>query len=309
MLLYLPIAEIPVSVLIILSMGGAVGFISGLFGVGGGFLLTPLLIFTGVPPAVAVASVASQIVASSTSGALVHFRKNSVDIPLALTLLGAGSVGSMAGVALFQYLRSVGQLDLVLSLSYVTFLGSIGALMLVESLNAIRRKRAGSRPRAKTPGQHNWIHKLPFKVRYRRSRLYISVIPVLMLGSSIGFLGTMLGIGGGFIMVPALIYLLRVPTSVVIGTSLVQIVGTMAIATILYAVTTGTVDVVLAMALMVGGVVGAQLGARFGQNLPGEQLRLLLGLLVLAVGVRFLVDLVIEPNELYSLSILSRAGQ
>lgn len=308
MLLYLPIAEIPVSVLIILSMGGAVGFISGMFGVGGGFLLTPLLIFTGIPPSVAVASVASQIVASSTSGALVHWRRKSVDMKLAITLLAAGSVGSAIGVSVFRYLRAIGQLDLVLALSYVTFLGFIGILMLVESLRAIQRKRDGKKSRTRKTGHHNWVHRLPFKVRYRRSKLYISVIPVLGLGATIGFLGTMLGIGGGFIMVPALIYLLRVPTSVVIGTSLVQIVGTMAIATLLYAVTVGTVDVVLAMALMVGGVFGAQIGARLGQSLQGEQLRLLLALIVLGVGLRFLVDLVVEPGELYSLAILERRG-
>ena len=306
MLIYLPIAEIPVNVLIILSMGGAVGFISGMFGVGGGFLLTPLLIFTGVPPAVAVASVASQIVASSTSGALFHWRRQSIDMPLALVLLAAGSVGSAAGVVLFGYLRNIGQLDLVLSLAYVTFLGSIGGLMLVESLNAMRRTRSGQRARGRKPGQHNWVHRLPWKVRFRRSRLYISIVPVIAIGSSIGFLGTMLGIGGGFIMVPALIYLLRVPTSVVIGTSLIQILGTMAIATILHAATTQTVDVVLALVLMVGGVIGAQLGARIGSTLKAEQLRLLLALIVLAVGVRFFVDLVLTPEDVYSLSVLER---
>lgn len=306
MQIYLPIAELPVNMFMILGMGAAVGFLSGLFGIGGGFLLTPLLIFTGISPAVAVATVTAQVVASSSSGALTYWRRKSIDFKLATVLLSGGIVGSVVGVWLFALLRKMGQLDLVISISYVSFLGLIGSLMLVESVRAIIRARSGEAVTLRRPGQHNWIHGLPFKMRFRRSRLYVSVIPIAVLGMSIGFLGSVLGIGGGFIMVPALIYLLRVPTNVVIGTSLVQILFTMAVATILHAVTNQTVDAVLGLTLMIGGVIGAQFGAQMGQKLRGEQLRALLALVVLAVGVRFAVDLVIQPDELFSLAI--RAG-
>ena len=305
--LYLPIAEIPVNIFMIFAMGGAVGFLSGLFGIGGGFLLTPLLIFSGIPPAVSVATVTTQVVASSASGVISYWRRKAIDLKLGTMLLVGGIFGSIIGVILFDILQSVGQLDLVISLSYVTFLGAIGTLMLIESLNAIRRRRAGDAPKARKPGQHNWVHGLPLKVRFRRSKLYVSVIPVLALGASIGFLGTVLGIGGGFMMVPALIYLLRVPTSIVIGTSLFQILFTMAAATILHAMSTKTVDIVLALTLMIGGVIGAQFGARMGQNLRGDQLRLLLALLVLTVGLRFAVDLLWTPSEFYSIAVTSGA--
>ncbi len=303
MQIYLPIAELPINMFMILGMGAAVGFLSGLFGIGGGFLLTPLLIFTGISPAVAVATVTAQVVASSSSGALTYWRRKSIDFKLAGVLLAGGVVGSAIGVWLFALLRQMGQLDLVISISYVTFLSLIGGLMLVESIRAILRARAGQTIALRRPGQHNWIHGLPFKMRFRRSRLYISVIPIAVLGLLIGFLGSVLGIGGGFIMVPALIYLLRVPTNVVIGTSLVQILFTMAAATILHAMTNHSVDAVLGLMLMIGGVMGAQFGAQMGQKLRGEQLRALLALVVLAVGVRFAVDLIIMPDELFSLSI------
>jgi hypothetical protein len=289
---------------IIFGMGGAVGFLSGLFGVGGGFLLTPLLIFSGIPPVISVATVATQIVASSTSGALSYWRRNLIDMKLAIVLLLAGIVGSGAGVAVFDLLRRLGQLDLIIALAYVTFLGLIGGLMLTESVRAMINARRGRPAPLRRPGQHTWIHGLPFKMRFKRSKLYVSAIPVVALGTSIGFLGTLLGIGGGFILVPALIYLLRVPTNLVIGTSLVQIVGTMAVATILHAMTSQTVDFVLAVILMVGGVIGAQFGARIGQNLRGDHLRALLALLVLAVGIRFLAGLVATPEEPFTLSIL-----
>jgi uncharacterized membrane protein YfcA len=289
---------------IIFGMGGAVGFLSGLFGVGGGFLLTPLLIFSGIPPVISVATVATQIVASSTSGALSYWRRNLIDMKLAIVLLLAGIVGSGAGVAVFDLLRRLGQLDLIIALAYVTFLGLIGGLMLTESVRAMINTRRGRPAPLRRPGQHTWIHGLPFKMRFKRSKLYVSAIPVVALGTSIGFLGTLLGIGGGFILVPALIYLLRVPTNLVIGTSLVQIVGTMAVATILHAMTSQTVDFVLAVILMVGGVIGAQFGARIGQNLRGDHLRALLALLVLAVGIRFLAGLVATPEEPFTLSIL-----
>ncbi|SHL53667.1 sulfite exporter TauE/SafE family protein [Roseibium suaedae] len=308
MQLYLPIAEIPVNIFVIFGMGGAVGFLSGLFGIGGGFLLTPLLIFSGIPPAVSVATVTTQVVASSASAVITYWRRKAIDFKLAFMLLIGGIAGSALGVVLFDVLQSLGQLDLVISISYVTFLGTIGGLMLVESLRAIRRRRTGHVPSARRPGQHNWIHGLPFKMRFRQSKLYVSVIPILFLGSSIGFLGTVLGIGGGFMMVPALIYLLRVPTGIVIGTSLLQILFTMAAATILHSMSTQTVDIVLALTLMIGGVIGAQFGARMGQNLRGEHLRLLLALLVLGVGLRFAIDLLLTPENVYSIAIMKGAG-
>lgn len=308
MQIYLPIAEISVNMFLIFGMGGAVGFLSGLFGIGGGFLLTPLLIFSGIPPAVAVATVTTQIVASSSSGVLAYWRRGAIDMKMATVLLIAGVIGSAAGAWLFEILKNMGQLDVVISLSYVTFLGTIGGLMLVESVGAIRRRRQGGNRPARHPGQHNWIHGLPFKMRFRQSKLYVSVIPILALGAGIGFLGTVLGIGGGFMMVPALIYLLRMPTGIVVGTSLMQILFTMAAATILHAMTTQTIDIVLALILMVGGVIGAQFGARMGQKLRGDQLRLLLALLVLAVGVRFAVDLLVTPGEFFSVAVKEGRG-
>jgi uncharacterized protein len=304
-LIYLPIAELSVNMFIIFGMGGAVGFLSGLFGVGGGFLLTPLLIFSGVPPVVSVATVAPQIVASSTSAALSYWRRRMIDMKLASVLMVGGVAGSLLGVALFDNLRRLGQLDLIISLSYVTFLGLVGGLMLTESVRAMLNARRGRPAPLRRPGQHIWVHGLPLKMRFKRSKLYVSVIPIVALGLGIGFLGTLLGIGGGFIMVPALIYLLRVPTNVVIGTSLVQIVATMIVATVLHAITNQSVDAILAIILMIGGVIGAQFGARIGQNIRGDQLRALLALLVLAVAMRFLVGLVAFPDERYSLSFLS----
>lgn len=302
--IYLPIAELPINVFMIFAMGGTVGFLSGLFGIGGGFLLTPLLIFSGIPPAVSVATVTTQIVASSASGVLSYWRKAGIDFKLAGVLLCSGIVGSAIGVWIFGILRSLGQLDLVISLAYVTFLGTIGVLMLGESMKAIMRRKSGKAPAGRKPGQHNWVHGLPFKVRFRRSKLYVSVIPIFGIGSSIGFLGSVLGIGGGFMMVPALIYLLRVPANIVIGTSLLQILGTMAVATFLHAINTQSVDIVLALTLMIGGVIGAQFGAQVGQGMRGEHLRLGLGLLVLLVGLRFAFNLIVEPEDLYSVSVI-----
>lgn len=300
--LYLPIAEMPMNVFLLLGMGAAVGFLSGMFGVGGGFLLTPLLIFSGISPAVAVASVSSQIVANSASGVLAYLRKKTVDLKLGLYLTLSGIIGSAIGVWVYGALRGVGQLDVVIALCYVAFLGTIGMLMAVEAVRAIIAKQRGTPLPVRRPGQHSWIAGLPLRVRFHRSRLYISALPVITLGAAIGFLGALLGIGGGFIMVPALIYLLRVPTTIVIGTTLLQTLGTMAFTTFMQSATNQTVDVILGLALMVGGVVGAQFGARVGQSLRGETLRLLLGLLVLAVGLRFAVDLVAKPEELYSIS-------
>lgn len=303
MQIYLPIAELSVNMFTIFGMGAAVGLVSGLFGVGGGFLLTPLLVFTGIPPAVAVATVTSQIVASSASGALAYWRRKAIDWKLAFYLLSAGIFGTFFGVLVFRWLRAIGQLDVVIAVCYVLFLGVVGGLMVWESLRAILMARAGVQPAPAKPGSMGWVRNLPFKVRFHRSRLYVSVIPVLALGLFIGFLGTLLGIGGGFIMVPALIYLFRVPTNIVIGTSLVQILFTMAAATVLQAVTNQTVDAVLALILMVGGVLGAQFGAQIGAKLKGEQLRALLGLLILAVGLRFFFELILTPDELFSISL------
>jgi len=299
--IYLPIAELSMNLLVLLGMGGAVGFLSGMFGVGGGFLMTPLLIFSGIPPAVAVATEANQIVASSVSGALAQWRRNNVDIKMGTVLLVGGVIGAVFGVQLVKLLRQAGQVDLIISLSYVTFLGIIGGLMLIESLRAIRRSRAGKPIPARRPGQHNWVHGLPFKMRFKRSKLYISAIPPLVIGAFVGLLAAIMGVGGGFIMVPAMIYLLRVPTNVVVGTSLFQIIFVTAMVTILHSATNQTVDVILALVLMIGGVIGAQFGARAGQNLKGEQLRALLAVMVLGVCLRMFFDLVIQPDELFSI--------
>jgi len=301
--LYLPIAEMPVNVLVIFGMGAAIGFLSGMLGVGGGFLLTPLLIFSGIPVAVAVATVTAQVVASSSSAALAYWRRRSLDPKLAAVLSAAGIVGSVLGVTAFNLLRQVGLLDLIIAIAYVTFLSLVGGLMLVESVRTIVSSRRGKPQPLRRPGQHGWMLKLPFKIRFKRSKLYVSVIPLAGVGLGIGFIGALLGIGGGFLIVPALIYLFRVPTSMVIGTSLVQIVATMSVAAILHAVTTQTVDALLALVLMLGGVIGAQFGARSALYLRGETLRALLALLVLAVGFRFLFDLVTPPTERYSITI------
>jgi uncharacterized protein len=298
MQLYLPIADLPVNVFLILAMGAAVGFVSGMFGIGGGFLMTPLLIFIGITPAVAVASVASHIAASSFSGAISYWRRRAIDPTLALVLLIGGTIGTALGVTTFTLLRSLGQLDLTIALSYVVLLTAVGGLMFWEGLRAMRRVRRGVPAPRRT---HGWIHTLPLKMRFKRSKIYLSVIPVVVIGIVIGFLGAVMGIGGGFILVPVMIYLLRVPTTTVIGTSMVLTLFTMLFATLLHAITNHLVDAVLALMLMVGGVTGAQFGARAGQKIRSEQLRLLLGLLILAVGIRFAVELVIRPTELFTI--------
>ena len=308
MQLYLPIADIPVNVFLILAMGMAVGFVSGMFGIGGGFLLTPLLIFIGSSPAVAVASVSTHIAASSLSGALSYWRKRSIDLTLALVLLGGSIVGTILGVLLFTYLRTLGQLDLVIALSYVVLLGGVGTAMFYEGLRAIARARRGGNPTLRRPGSHSWVHGLPLKMRFKRSKIYLSVIPVNIIGLLIGFIGAIMGVGGSFILIPALIYVLRVPTSTVIGTSMALTLVTMVIATVLHAVTNHLVDAVLALILMIGGVTGAQFGARAGLRIRGEHLRLLLGLLILAVGVRFAVEIAIRPDDLYTVRDAGGAG-
>ena len=299
MQIYLPIAELSVNVFLIFVMGLAVGFISGMFGIGGGFLMTPLLIFIGIPPAVVVASVTGQIAASSFTGAITYWRRRALDPALAMMLLVGGIIGTTAGVWLFSVLRAVGQLDITIGVSYLVLLGTVGSLMIGESAQAIIRSRQGKPTEIRRGGSHLWIHGLPFKLRFKQSKMYVSTIPVWGIGFIIGFIGAVMGIGGGFLLVPMLIYLLRVPTNVVIGTSMVLTLVTMAFATVLHAATNHLVDVVLALILMVGGVTGAQFGARAGQKIRSEQLRLLLGLLVLAVGLRFAFALVVQPDELY----------
>lgn len=302
MQIYLPIAEMSVSVFLLLGMGGAVGFLSGLFGVGGGFLMTPLLIFIGIPPAVAVGTEANQIVASSVSGVLAHWRRGNVDLKMGFVLLLGGFAGSTLGVLLFSFLRGVGQIDLVISLSYVIFLGIIGALMLYESLRAMRRRKIAPGQRRKLH-QHTWIHGLPLKMRFRRSKLYISALLPLGVGFLVGILAAIMGVGGGFVMVPAMIYLLGMPTSVVVGTSLFQIIFVTANVTFLQAYANQTVDVVLALLLLTGAVIGAQFGARAGGRLQGEQLRGLLALMVLVVCGKLFFDLLATPIDLYSLGV------
>ena len=304
MQIYLPIAELPVNVLLILFMGLAVGFISGMFGIGGGFLMTPLLIFVGIAPAVAVASVASHVAASSFSGAISYWRRRALDPALALVLLTGGLTGTTAGVWLFTLLRAIGQLDLTIAMSYLILLGAVGTMMIVESVSAILRARGGRPAEIRRPGSHLWIHGLPLKLRFKTSKIYVSVIPIITIGFLIGFIGAVMGIGGGFLLVPALIYLIRVPTGVVIGTSMVLTLVTMAYATIIHAATNHLVDALLALILMIGGVIGAQFGARTGQKFSGEQLRLLLGILVLMVGLRFAYDLVVQPADLYTIRVL-----
>jgi hypothetical protein len=301
--IYLPIAGLPLNMFLLLGVGAAVGFISGLFGVGGGFLMTPLLIFLGIPPAVAVASVSTHISASSFSGVLAYWQRRALDPMLAAMLLVGGLFGTWVGVWLFEALRSMGQLEFIISLSYVFLLGIIGCLIIMESVRAIARTRQGGSAELRRPGSHAWFLGLPFKLRFKRSKIYISIIPILVIGIAIGLLGTLMGIGGGFLLVPALIYLLRVPTSVVIGTSMALTLVTMTVATVMHAASDHQVDAMLALLLIVGGVVGAQFGVRAGQNMQGERLRLLLGLLLLAVGVRFAFELVGTPDELFSIRL------
>ena len=303
MYIYLPIAEVSLHIAVVIGLGGGVGFLSGLFGVGGGFLMTPLLIFLGVPSAVAVATEANQIVASSVSGVLAHWRRGNVDFKMGGVLLAGGVFGSTLGVFLFALLQKIGQIDLVIKLSYVVFLGIIGGLMLMESIRAILRARQPGAKRGKLH-QHNFLHGLPFKMRFRKSKLYISALLPFTLAAFVGILSAIMGVGGGFILVPAMIYVLGMPTSVVVGTSLFQIIFVTANVTILQSVQTQTVDFLLAGLLLLGAVVGAQFGTRVSALLRGEQLRGLLALMVLAVCLKLGFDLVITPSDLYSVEIM-----
>ena len=302
MQIYLPIAEVVVNSLTLISLGGIVGLMSGLFGVGGGFLITPLLFFIGIPPAIAVATGANQVVASSFSGVLAHVKRKTVDFRMGWVLLAGGLVGSSIGVGIFNILQSIGQVDLVVQLCYVVFLGLIGASMLKESLGALRRARRSGAVKPMRRNQHGWVHRWPMKMKFRASGLYISAIPVLLVGAAVGVLGAIMGVGGGFIMVPAMIYLLGMPTKVVIGTSLFQITFLSAYTTLMHAVLSNTVDIMLAVLLIVGGVVGAQIGTNLGARLRAEQLRILLALLVLAVCGKLALDLFLRLEDLYSIA-------
>jgi hypothetical protein len=304
LLIYLPIADLPINIFLLLAMGLAVGFVSGMFGVGGGFLMTPFLIFLGIAPGVAVATVASHITASSFSGALTYWRRRAVDVEMVFVLLLGGLLGTSSGVWLFTKLRAIGQLELLIGFSYLIMLSAVGGLMLIESIRAIVRVRQKKPSLLRRPGAHTWVHGLPLKMRFKRSTLYVSVIPVWGIGYFIGVVGAVMGIGGGFLLVPMLIYFLRMPTATVIGSAAVLTTATMALATVMHALTNHLVDAVLALVLMAGGVVGAQFGARSAQNMPAERLRLLLGLLILGVGFRFGYGLISRPDNLYSIRAL-----
>ncbi len=298
MQIYLPIAELSVNAFLLLGIGAGIGMLSGIFGVGGGFLMTPILMFIGISPSVAVATGANQLIASSVSGVLAHFRRRTVDIRMGVVLSLGGAVGSGLGVELFQLMRALGQVELFVALSYVIFLGGVGGLMLKESVGALLKARRG----APAPRRHHgWVHGLPFKMRFRQSKLYISAIPPFIIGMGVGVLAAIMGVGGGFLMVPAMIYLLGMPTAVVVGTSLFQIIFVTALTTYLHAAQNQTVDAVLALLLIVGGVIGAQIGARIGVRIRAESLRILLALLVLTVCGKIALDLVVTPTELYSI--------
>lgn len=305
MQIYLPIAETSVNAFTLLGVGGGVGVLSGMFGVGGGFLITPLLFFIGVPPAVAVATGVNQVVASSISGVLAHLRRKTVDLRMGMVLLVGGLFGSVIGIWFFNLMQRLGQIDLVVQLAYVIFLGIIGALMLQEGWRALRRAKSATPPRRKLH-THLWVHNLPLKMKFRASGLYISVFPPLLVGVGVGILAAIMGVGGGFILVPAMIYLLGMPTKVVIGTSLFQVTFVAAFTTMMHAITNHSVDVMLALFLILGGALGAQIGTRIGMKLRAEELRILLALLVLAVCGKIALDLLLTPSELYSITIPGR---
>lgn len=301
MQLYLPIAEMSLNIFLVIGLGAAVGFLSGMFGVGGGFLMTPFLIFVGVPPTVAVATGANLITASSVSGAIAYWRRGGVDLKMGAMLTAGGAAGSFLGAWLFAYLQAIGQIELAISLVYVLFLGAIGGLMFYESLSAISRRRRGTPP-PRRRRRLGWLHALPWKMRFRKSRLYVSAALPLAVGATVGALAALLGIGGGFIMIPAMIYLIGMPTAVVVGTSLFQIIFVTAIITVLHSVNTQSVDVLLTLLLLLGAVIGAQTGARSAQKLKSEELRALLALIVLGVCARMGWELVATPADLYSVS-------
>lgn len=303
MQIYLPIAEMSVNVFVILAMGGGVGLLSGMFGVGGGFLITPMLVFLGVPSPVAVGTGANEIVATSVSGVITQLRRGNVDLRMGTVLTVGGFIGSGFGVWLFSVLKSLGQIDLVISLSYIVLLGVVGGLMGWESMPSMIRRRLGASaplPQVRAAGRHTWIHGLPFKMRFHKSKLYISAIVPAGLGFLVGILSAIMGVGGGFIMVPAMIYILGMPTTVAIGTSLFQIIFVTANTTFLQAAVNQTVDVVLALLLLISGVIGAQIGTRIALKMKNEQLRLLLALLVLGMALQLAFDLIKTPSDVFS---------
>jgi uncharacterized protein len=303
--IYLPIAELTENVFMLLGLGGGVGFLSGLFGVGGGFLLTPLLIFMGIPAPVAVASGANQVLGASVSGVVVHWRRGNVDVKMGVMLLIGALSGSWLGVWLFGLLRALGQINLVISLSYVVLLGSIGSLMLVEGLKTLFEARKGMpRVQNRGPHRHTWMHGLPFKMRFYRSHLYISAILPVSVGLVGGILSSIMGVGGGFLMVPLMIYLIGMRTAVVVGTSLFMVIFVTANVTFLQAEHYHTVDIVLTLLMLVGGVIGAQIGARVAPRIPADKLRVMLAVIVLAVGVKMLWDLTVAPGDHYQLDLM-----
>ena len=303
MSIYLPIAEMNVNILLIIFIGMLVGGLSGLFGVGGGFLMTPLLIFLGIPPAVAVGTEAPHVLASSISGAIAHWRRKNVDIKMGCILLLGGIAGSTVGVNIFKILIGFGQIDLIIQLLFIFFLGLVGFSMLFESARTtIKKYRTTSTIRTKLH-QHSWLHGLPFKMRFHRSKLYISTIPPLLIGFVVGILSAMMGVGGGFIMIPAMVYILGMSTNVVVGTSLFQIIFVTANSTFFQSYLNQTVDIVLAALMILGGVIGAQIGARLGTRFRAEYLRGALAFIVLMVCLKIFLDLTLTPNELFSLSI------
>lgn len=298
MQIYLPVAELSLNVLLLVSIGLAIGFLSGMFGIGGGFIMTPLLIFLGVPAGVAVGTGASQVVASSVSSAVGHWRRNNIDMQMAGLLIVGGFTGAIVGVQLLAVLKALGQLEFFVSLMYVLLLGVVGGLMLIEAVRTLRASGAAAATRRKA-GQHTWLEGMPLKIRFRVSKIYISTIPPVAIGMIVGLLTAIMGVGGGFLMVPAMIYLLRMPTKLVIGTSTMQILCVTAFTTVLQATQNHSVDIMLAAPLIAGGVIGAQLGVGYGERLKAEQLRALLALLVLAVAVRMALGLTITPSDMF----------
>ena len=301
MTIYLPIAEMNVNILVIILIGMMVGCLSGLFGVGGGFLMTPLLIFLGIPPAVAVGTESPHVLAASVSGVIAHWRKKNVDFKMGFFLLIGGVIGSTVGVNIFKAIRTFGQIDLVIQLLFVIFLGLIGLSMAFESARTtIKKYRTTSAIRTKLH-QHSWIHGLPIKMRFHRSKLYISIIPPIIIGFFVGMLSALMGIGGGFILIPAMVYILGMSTNVVVGTSLFQIIFVTANSTFFQSYLNQTVDIVLATLMIIGGVIGAQIGAKIGTKLKAEYLRWVLALLVLGVCIKIFLDLTLTPKNIFSI--------
>jgi uncharacterized protein len=301
---YLPIANLSVNGLVIVALGALTGVLSGMFGVGGGFLTTPLLIFYGIPPTVAAASSASQVTGASVSGVFAHSKRGGVDRQIGAVLVVGGIVGALFGSVLFRLLQGLGQIDTVINILYVVLLGTIGTVMAREGLAAIRAERSGEPVRARKRRHHPLVANLPMRWRFYRSGLYISPLAPLLLGMITGVLTMLMGIGGGFILVPAMLYILGMSGNVVVGTSLFQILFVTMATTMMHALTTKAVDIVLAALLLLGSVSGAQLGAHFAQRVRAEYLRLALAAIVLAIALRLGIGLTFQPEEIYTVSPL-----